>query len=157
MEEVYQKDKMFELVTMEEDLSWLPEKTICKEFIREKCIKISKKKPKTEQLAKIIIKPVITSHKIVKTKRRTKVLFQGKIIEKVFYVADKPEQPVHAAHFSFLFCNFIKLPRKRAKIEDIKVNIEDVIVQLTKKRKINQCILIEVCVIPDSDYCISDC
>ena len=154
MEEFYQKDKMFELVTLEDNFSCLPDKAICKEFIKEKSIKIPGQKPKIEQLAKIIIKPVITSHKVIKVdKRRFKVLFQGKIIEKVFYVADKPEQSVHAASFSFPFCNFIKLPKKITKVKDIKVNIEDVIVQLVKKREINQCILINVCIIPDYDCC----
>lgn len=154
MEKFCQEDQLFELVTMEEDLSWLPKKTICKEFIKEKTLKIPKQKPKIEQLAKKIIKPVITSFKVIKTReKRRKVLIQGKIIEKLFYVADKPEQTVHSAKFKFPFCNFIKLPPKVKRVKEVKVNIEDVIVQLVKKRKINQCILIFIAAIPDKDCC----
>lgn len=157
MEKFCQSEKVYELVTIEEEIECLPSKKVCKEFIKEKCIEIPPQKPKIEELAKIIIKPIVTSHKIIKTKEGFKVIVQGKIIEKVFYVADKPEQSVHAAKFSFPFCNFIKLPHKYKNVKDVKVNIEDVVIQLTEKRRICQCILICICAIPDKEYCNSDC
>ena len=152
-EKFCQNDKMFELVKVEEDLCWLPDKTVCKEFIKEKTLHIPKQKPVIEQLANKVIKPKITSHKVIKTKRKqSKVIIQGKIIEKVFYVADRPEQTVHAAKFTFPFCNFINLGKKVAKIKDVKVNVEDVVVQLVKKKEIRQCILLFICAIPHEKY-----
>ncbi len=156
MEDIYKNDDMYELVTMEEDIDCLPEKTICKEIIKEEKLVIPGQKPEIEQLAKIIIKPVIKSHKIIDTLTGPKVIVQGKIIEKIFYVADKPEQSVHAAKFSFTFCDFIKLSKKCDKIKEVKVNIEDVIINLKNKREVEKCILLILCAVPEK-YCFHDC
>ncbi|MCK8826729.1 DUF3794 domain-containing protein [Natroniella acetigena] len=155
MEDFNEKDKLYELVTIEEDLKCLPSNAVCKEIIKEKSLVIPKAKPDIEQLAKILIRPSISSHKIIKTPQGPKVIIKGKITQKIFYVANKPEQTVHAAKFTFPFCTFIRLP-KRVKIEDIKIKIEDVIVQLTTKRKINKCVLLFLAVIPKK-RCSSPC
>ena len=147
MDKFSQEDKLYELVTFEDDLKCLPENTPCKEFIKEKTVTIPKVKPKIEQLSKIIIKPMVTSYKRISTLEGPKLLIQGKIVEKVFYVADNTEQTVHAAKFSFPFCNFIKLVKKR-RIEEIKVNVEDILVKLKCGKKLEQCILLIICAIP---------
>lgn len=156
MEEKPEQDNLFELVSVEDDFQHLPSKTICKEIIKEKTLTIPKQKPKVEQLSKILIKPSITSHKTICTPEGFKVIIQGKVIEKVFYVADKPEQSVHAAEFSFPFCTFIKLPKK-TKIKDIKVKAEDVIIQLIDQKKINKCVLLCICAIPEKNIKHCDC
>ena len=149
MEDFKTEEKMFELVTVNPDnFHCKPDKFICKEFIKEEKLIIPKKKPKVEQLAKIISKPIITSKKTICTPQGPKVIFQGKITQKVFYVACNPEQSVHAASFTFSFCNFIKLPNK-LKIKNIKIKVEDIIVQLVDKRKINKCVLLLVCIEPE--------
>ena len=149
------KDKLYELTTVEEKLVCIPAAKLCKEFIKEKALVIPSEKPSIEQLAKIIIKPEITSYKLACTPEGKKVIIQGQIIEKVFYVADKPEQTVHCAKFSFPICNFIKL-KNTDKIKDIKINIEEVIIQVDKQRTIEQCILLFICIIPKKD-CYNDC
>lgn len=144
------EDKLYELTTIEEDINCIPEKSLCKEFIKEKTLKIPEVKPKIEQLAKIIIKPKITSYKLISTPIGKKVVIQGQIIEKLFYVADKPEQTVHCAKFSFPICNFIKLNYPQ-KIKDIKINLEELLVQMNGKRKIEECLLLFICIIPKQD------
>lgn len=149
------KEKMFELVTIDPDgLHCCNKHSTCKEFITEKEVIIPKKKPKVEQLAKIITRPVVTSHKTISTPQGKKALFQGKVKGKIFYVACKPEQPVHAAKLNLSFCNFIKLPSK-LKVKNITVKVEDIVVQLVDKRKVKMCVLLLTCIKPKKQY--KDC
>lgn len=152
MDRFSQEGKMYELVTIEENLKCLPDRKVCKEFMTEESISIPCKKPKIDQISKIIIKPIITASKTISTIEGRKVIIQGEIFEKVFYVAKTPEQTVHCAKFRFSFCNFIKLPKKY-RCTDIKVNIEDLILQLKGKKKINQCILLIICAVPKRKHC----
>ncbi len=147
MKEYRDEDNLYELVTMDDELTCLPPYACCKEFIKEKMVKIPCQKPDVEQLAKILIKPKITSYRRICTYEGRKLIVQGEIIEKVFYVAQNCQQTVHCANFSFPFCNFIKLGGKRG-IKDIRVQIEDVILQLERRRRINQSILMIICAIP---------
>ncbi|GAB6098299.1 hypothetical protein JCM16358_01780 [Halanaerocella petrolearia] len=147
-----EEDNLFELVTVDDNFNSLPSESICKEFLKEETLLIPDQKPDIEQLAKILIKPKITNKKIIQAPEGPKVIVQGLIIEKKFYVADTPQQSVHAAEFSFPFCNFIKLPPK-TKVDDLKIRVEDVILQLVNRRKISQCILTCLCVVPKKRYC----
>ena len=123
-----------------------------KEFIKEINLKIPKQKPNIEKLAKILIKADIIKNKIIDTPEGSKAIIQGKINKQIYYVADNPEQSVHAAHFEIPFCNFIKLP-DCYKIKKIKVYVEDVSSVVVNPRKINECVVIFICVIPECCDC----
>ncbi|ADL13016.1 DUF3794 domain-containing protein [Acetohalobium arabaticum] len=118
-----------------------------KEFVKELKLKVPEEKPDIEQLAKILINADVFKFKTINTIEGLKVIFQGKINKKILYVADNPEQSVHAAHFQTSFCQFLKLPDS-FKVKKIKVFIEDVSTTIVNPRKINECVVIFVCAIP---------
>ncbi|GAB6139122.1 DUF3794 domain-containing protein [Halanaerobaculum tunisiense] len=141
------ENKSYELVTVAEDFGSLPHNVTYKNFTAQEKLIISKTKPDIQQLVKIIIQPEISSYEIISTIQGSQLVIQGNITEKIFYVADKPEQAIHCSEFSFSFANYIKLPQN-PKIKRVKVTSEDAIIQLINKRKINQWILLIFCLIP---------
>ncbi|GAB6139114.1 SPOCS domain-containing protein [Halanaerobaculum tunisiense] len=152
MNDSLQNDKSFELVTVDDNLKSLPPKTTYKEFIKEKTMAMPKENTTIKKLAKILINPKITSYKTTHTSQGPKVIIQGRIIEKMFYIAQNKTQTIQTAKFNFPFYTFITLP-VQLKLGDIKIKVEDTIVQLINKQEINQCILLCTCVIPKkSDF-----
>ncbi|AGB41219.1 hypothetical protein Halha_1273 [Halobacteroides halobius DSM 5150] len=140
------KDKLFELITIDDNFESLPSQSICKEFLKEQNLLIPDQKPNIEQLSKILIKPEISNKKVIATFAGRKIILQGHIMEKIFYIANSPQQSVNTAQYSFSFSNFIKLPPK-TNINSIKVRVEDIILEINNQ-KINQSILLCLCIVP---------
>ncbi|MBM7624224.1 SPOCS domain-containing protein [Sporohalobacter salinus] len=147
---LYKSD--YELITMDQDIKCTSRHVKCKEFIKEKMLCIPETNPDIEQLTKVIIKPKIISYEIICTPEGPKLIIKGKIIEKIFYIDDTAGQCIHCATFKFPFHNFIKL-KDYVCIKDIKIKLEDVFIQLCNKRKLEQSILILVCIVPKKDCC----
>lgn len=120
--------------------------TTFKQFNVEETVYIPCRKPEIEQILKVIAKVEITSAKVIKTPKATslegqiltgwKLIVEGNLNQKIQYVADLPEQPVHAAHFNVPFSTFIVLPEDFTIGTPLLVDgfIEDIYVeQLGKK------------------------
>lgn len=86
-------------------------------------------KPDIEQLVEVIVEAEIISKRIVDTPclksfegqllSGKKLILELKLIEKIIYVADKPNQPVHAAHFEEVLKSvFVIVPKS---IEGISI------------------------------------
>ncbi|MBM7625141.1 DUF3794 domain-containing protein [Sporohalobacter salinus] len=142
------KDNLFicELITIDQNFKYISPYVESKEFIKEKNLLIPHIKPDIQQLVKIIIKPKITSKKIIYTPENYKLIVNGIITENIHYVADNKKQSVHCTQFKFSFYNFINLYHNQ--IKDIKIRIDDVFIQLCKKRFLKQSMLMSICVIP---------
>ena len=103
-------------------------------------------KPNIEQIAKATGEISIKSTRVIKTPKATslegqkltgwKLVIEGELKQKVEYVADEPEQPVHSAHFNGPFSTFIVLPENFRIGIPITVTgyIEDIFVQKLDKR-----------------------
>ncbi|MBM7625156.1 DUF3794 domain-containing protein [Sporohalobacter salinus] len=109
---------------------------------------IPEQKPDVEQLVKVSARVEIFSKRIVKTPvscgpnlagnclTGRKLIIEGHLKQKVFYVADLPEQPVHAAHFQVPFSAFIIIPSDIDSCTKFRIipYIEDVFVKMINKR-----------------------
>lgn len=110
-------------------------------------------KPDVEQLLKILIATELISTRIIATPVGTgsggliltgsKLIVEGILRQKILYVADIPDQPVHAVEFDTPFSTFIVLPTLTVPITPGIVNqiqvepfIEDVYVNLDDPRTI---------------------
>lgn len=120
------------------------------QFGIEEVVNLPPAKPDIEQLVKLMMEVEITDHRIISTvlvhdcKPIRKVVIEGVIHQKILYVAAKPEQPVHAAHFDFPFCNFIELPEcfDPCKIHGVKIICEDANLKLINPRTIKKCLIL---------------
>jgi hypothetical protein len=115
-------------------------------------------KPDIEQLVKVQINAEITRTKVIPTPVGYQVIVRGVVKQKILYVADVPEQSLHAAHFERPFSTFISLPaddkdddwdkeeKSDSQVGDIaaRVLIEDVLVQEFDKRSIHKCVILFV-------------
>lgn len=115
-------------------------------------------KPDIEQLVNVHVNVEITRTKVIPTPVGWKAIIRGVVKQKIVYVADVPEQSLHAAHFEKPFCTFISMPKDekeddwekedcsegRGEPEKVqaKVVIEDVMVQEFNKRSIHKCVLL---------------
>lgn len=83
-------------------------------------LKLPDAKPDIEQITKVTIDTVITSTNVVATPIGTavggtiltgaKLIIEGKLRQKVEYVANEPTQSVHAAEFEMPFSTFVVIP-----------------------------------------------
>ena len=115
-------------------------------------------KPDVEQILKVVISGEVTRTKVIKTPVRKdsqenilssaggqkltgrKLIIEGKIIQKVVYVADVLDgsQPVHSAEFAIPFSTFIVLSEDTP-LEtrfDVEICVEDVFVELLDPRQV---------------------
>lgn len=111
-------------------------------------MRIPAAKPDIEQLISVGAEIEITDYHVIKTpegsskegQRLTglKIIVEGKVCQKVEYVADEPEQSVHAAHFYMPFSTYIVIPSCYIDGTPITITgyIEDIYVKLQDKRSI---------------------
>lgn len=98
----------------------LPEVAAFKQFSVMETVCLPHAKPDIEQIVKVMAEVVITNTHVIRTPVATseegqiltgrKLIVEGIVRQKVEYVADCPEQAVHAAHFDVPFSTFIVLP-----------------------------------------------
>ncbi|MBM7625126.1 DUF3794 domain-containing protein [Sporohalobacter salinus] len=113
-------------------------------------VSIPEQKPDAEQLTKVVSEVDIISQKVVKTPiscgcnlagdklTGKKLIVEGLLRQKIFYVADLPEQPIHAFHFKLPFSTFVIIDGNIPKSTKFKVipYIEDIFVKMNTKREI---------------------
>jgi len=87
---------------------------------------IATQKPPIECIMQASVHVSVCSHKIICTPVGKKLLIQGVKYIKIVYVADKPCQSVHTAHFEIPFYTFIVLGCGRYDICDIFAAVEDI-------------------------------
>lgn len=141
---------------------YIPEtSTVFKQLNVEKNFCLPEAKPDVEQILKAISELKIKSTKVIKTPKGIslegqkltgwKIVVEGVIKQKVQYVADEPEQSVHAAHVDIPFSTFIVLPDNFIMGTPVTIlgYIEDVFVQKMDGR----CVFINVTILLNSDLC----
>src|SRR5680860_763733 len=121
---------------------------IFKQFSVDENLTIPVQKPDVETLLDVMAHVEITSTTIIKTpvvtsfegQRLTgwKMIVEGKLIQKITYIADVPRQSVHAAHFEVPFSTFLVLPADFNQCQKIRVvgYVEDVFSKLLDPRTI---------------------
>lgn len=130
-----------------------------KQIAIEETVTIPDQKPDIEQILKVVVSGEITRTKVIKTPVRKdsaeniipsaggqeltgrKLIIEGKLREKIVYVADVEggSQPVHSAEFEDIpFSTFIVLPEDtplEARF-NVKICVEDVFVKMLSPREI---------------------
>ncbi|MCY6369539.1 DUF7507 domain-containing protein [Clostridium ganghwense] len=119
-----------------------------KQFSVDENLIIPSQKPDMEEILEVIVDVEITYTNLIKTSIITsyegqtltgwKLIVEGKLKQKIVYIADEPTQSVHAAEFDVPFSTFIVLPADYKKCIQLKVEgiVEDVFVRLIDKRRI---------------------
>jgi hypothetical protein len=132
-----------------------------KQFNVEETVCIPLAKPDIEQIIKIIVNAEIKSTRVIATPVGTslegqvltgwKLIVEGRVNEAVQYVADLPDQPSHAAHFSIPFSTFVVLPANFVPGTPVTVTpfIEDVYAGQVGKR----CILENITLLLTAEFC----
>ncbi|EJO5349532.1 DUF3794 domain-containing protein [Clostridium botulinum] len=117
-----------------------------KQFNVEETVCLPRVKPDMEQILKVIADVEIKNTRVIKTPAGTslegqvltgwKLIIEGKVNQKVQYVADLPEQPSHVAHFSVPFSTFLVLPEDFVMGTPVSVTpfLEDIYVKQIDKR-----------------------
>ncbi len=125
-------------------------------------------KPPVGQLTTVIVEVKIDSVRIVRSPtgrslgglilRGTKVVIEGTIKQEILYVADAPDQPVHAFHGTVPFSTFIVASSTMDGVPinellpsmEVKPYVEDVFVNLTSPRSVfkNVVLFLNVTVTP---------
>lgn len=135
--------------------------TTFKQFNIEETVCVPCAKPDMEQILKVIADVEITSTRAIKTPVATslegqvltgwKLIVEGRVNQKVQYVADLLDQPTHAAHFSVPFSTFIVLPEDFVTGTPITVTpfIEDVYAEQLDKR----CIFKNITLLLTVEFC----
>ncbi|MBM7625130.1 DUF3794 domain-containing protein [Sporohalobacter salinus] len=128
---------------------------------------IPEQKPDIEQVNKVAIKVEIISQRVVRTPvscgcsidgnnlTGRKLIIEGVLNQKVFYVADVDEQSVHAAHFKVPFSTFIVIPCDTTKYSKFRIDpyVEDVFVRLEDKRTLFKNVALFLHATPTECYC----
>lgn len=121
---------------------------------------IPEQKPDVEQIISVSAKIEITKNYIIDTATGQscegqlltgkKLVVEGKLHQKVEYVAELAEQPVHAAHFTLNFSTYIVLGTDISCYNkfDVVPYIEDIYVKQLNKRKIFKNVLILLNAVP---------
>lgn len=120
-----------------------------KQLYKEEVVKIPIQKPDIEQLLTTLVDVEITNTKVIKTmvgislegQKLTgyKLIVEGILNQKIEYIADEPQQSVHAAHFRVPFSTFIVLPENfNPAITNVQVEgtVEDIFTEIIDKRTI---------------------
>ena len=125
-------------------------------------MKIPLQKPDVEQIVSVSAQVEITKTNIISTAfgrscegqvlTGKKLVVEGKLLQKVEYIADLVEQPIHAAHFCIPFSSYIVLGKEIDCYSEFKINIyiEDIYVKQLDKRRIFKNVLLMLCAVPVS-------
>lgn len=121
---------------------------IFKQLSVDETVKIPPQKPDAEDIFETIVDVEIVATRIISTPAVTsyegqkltnyKMIVEGRLKQKVVYIADEPTQSVHVAHFDVPFSTFLILPETFKKCQRIKVLgfVEDVYSELLDPRTI---------------------
>ncbi|MDK2802375.1 MAG: DUF3794 domain-containing protein [Oscillospiraceae bacterium] len=140
-----------------------------KEETVSETLTIPSQKPDMERILDIMVWAEIENYKLIETEigksyegqnlTGYKLIVEVSLKEKVTYVADRPEQSVHAAHFETLKSMFIILPKEingknicnlvDSKAISVTPYIEAVHAKMINARTLHKCVLLLV----DADYC----
>lgn len=122
--------------------------TSFKQLSVDETVKIPPQKPDAEQIIQVLVDIDIINTRVIRTIKGTsvggqnltgyKLVIEGKLNQKVEYVADLCDQSVHAAHFRVPFSTFIVLPEDFDEDSTIEVEpfIEDIYYKLVDKRTV---------------------
>jgi hypothetical protein len=105
--------------------SWL-HASDSKQFYETDHICIAEQKPPAECIIQVFVHLSVCSYKIICTPVGKKLLIQGTKHIKIVYVADKPCQSVHTAHFKIPFYTFIVLGCGNYDVCDVFAAVEDI-------------------------------
>jgi uncharacterized repeat protein (TIGR01451 family) len=135
--------------TTETNLLVLPvAPTSFKQISVDENVRIPVQKPDIEQILNVLVDVVITNTRVIETLKGIsiegqiltgfKLIIEGKINQKIEYVADEPTQSVHAAHFVKPLSTFIVLPEQYVPGTPVGVEafVEDVFTEQLDKRTI---------------------
>lgn len=123
-------------------------------------MEIPKQKPDVNQIVSIFVKvDIVKTHIIATTMGESyegqvlsgrKLMVEGKMHQKLEYIADLADQPIHAAHFSIPFSTFIVLGKEIDCYSEFDVTgyVEDVYVRRLDNRKIFKNVLILLNAVP---------
>ena len=137
---------LIEYAGLADPLPTLPTPSSFKQFSVMETVCLPHAKPDIEQIVKVMAEVVITNTHVIKTPISRsaegqiltgfKLIVEGMVRQKIEYVADVPEQAVHAAHFDVPFSTFIVLPPGYVIGTPITVTgyIEDIFAQQVSKR-----------------------
>ncbi|GAB6139130.1 SPOCS domain-containing protein [Halanaerobaculum tunisiense] len=135
-------------------------------------LEIPEQKPDIEQVLQVLVEGKVTNLRIIETPEETseegqaltgeKLVIEGKIRQKVVYVADVEDgsQPVHSAEFEIPFSTFIVVPKcyvgtvKPGKEDNINVQVcvEDVFIETIDPRKVIKSVLLYInAIFPPAD------
>ena len=120
------------------------------QFSIAETVTIPEQKPDIEQLSKVVVRVNIISQRVVKTPKSCscnpagqkltgrKLIIEGVLKQKIFYVGDVAEQSVHVAHFKFPFSTFIVVPEDTKLQAKFRIDpfVEDVFVKQNNVRKV---------------------
>lgn len=141
----------------------LPETSLYfKEVTISENLSIPVQKPDIEHILDVIIWPEIEDYRAIETEigksyegqylTGVKLIVEVKLKEKVTYVADKEDQPVHSAHFETLKSIFVILPEEvdgkktcdlvAAKAISVVPYVETVHAKMIDKRTLHKCVLL---------------
>ena len=130
-------------------------------------LEIPEQKPDIEQIAKVVVEVELISQRVVKTPvsycdnlagnklTGKKLILEGYLRQKVFYVADVPEQSVHVAHFKVPFSTFVVIPKATSLYAKFRVDsyVEDIFIKMNNNREIFKNITLFLHVIPTDCQC----
>jgi hypothetical protein len=117
-------------------------------------------KPDVEQLISIGVTVEIKKAHIINTPcgqscegqilTGRKLIIEGELHQKLEYVADQENQPIHAAHFCIRFSSFIVLGKEIECFSDFNVTgyVEDVYVKQLDKRRVFKNVLLLLNAVP---------
>jgi len=116
-----------------------------KQFYETDTLRIADQKPAIEGIMEVCVNVKVCSHKIICTPVGKKLLIQGVKCIKIIYVADKPCQSVHTAHFEIPFYEFIVLGCGKYEVCDIFAAIEDIQIRPVDCKCFSVSVLIFLC------------
>lgn len=137
---------LIEYAGLADSLPCLQTPACFKQFSVAETVCLPHAKPDIEQIVKVIAEVIVTDKHVIKTPVARsaegqvltgfKLIVEGIVRQKVEYVADCPEQAVHAAHFEIPFSTFIILPCNFVMGTPVTVTsyIEDIFAQQAGKR-----------------------
>lgn len=156
---------MIEIVGIADQFPTAP--TTFTEIAIAETFKLPDAKPDIEQITKVTVDAVITSTNVVATPIGTavggsiltgaKLIIEGKLRQKIEYVANEPTQSVHAAEFETPFSTFVVIPLPTLPITPqlalkypVEAFIEDVYINQIDARTIfkNVTVFLNVTVLP---------
>jgi hypothetical protein len=106
---------------------------------------ISKCNPNIETIVQLSVETSIKKRKVLDTHMGKRLIVYGVLHIKIFYVADKTCQNVYYAYYEVPFYTFVKLGKTCKNIADVRIYIEDTIIDKIDPKTFLVSCLIFVC------------